>query len=108
MNRYRLPISFRLSFDSPRRRLCQVTGTTAVCGQDIYTAETSSSSATRNDEPQPQAAITFGLSTLSPAPWRPSTKSITEERRATDGADLRIRAEVRLAPVVRWSIWTTG
>ena len=42
------------------------------------TAETSSSSATRNEEPQPQAAITFGLSTLKPAPWRPSTKSITE------------------------------
>jgi hypothetical protein len=42
------------------------------------TAETSSSSATRNEDPQPQAAITFGLSTLKPAPWRPSTKSITD------------------------------
>src|SRR5579875_1366816 len=42
------------------------------------TAETSSSSATRNEDPQPQAAITLGLSTLKPAPWRPSTKSITE------------------------------
>ncbi len=37
------------------------------------TAETSSSSATRNEEPQPQAAITFGFSTLKPAPWRLST-----------------------------------
>ena len=37
------------------------------------TADTSSSSATRNEEPQPQAAITLGLSTLKPAPWRLST-----------------------------------
>ena len=37
------------------------------------TAETSSSSATRKEEPQPQAAITFGFSTLKPAPCRPST-----------------------------------
>ena len=37
------------------------------------TALTSSSSATRNEEPQPQAAITFGLSTLKPAPCMPST-----------------------------------
>ena len=46
--------------------------------ETAQTAETSSSSATRNEEPQPQAAITFGLSTLKPAPWSPSTKSITE------------------------------
>ena len=37
------------------------------------TAETSSSSATRKEEPQPQAATTFGLSTLKPAPCRLST-----------------------------------
>ena len=37
------------------------------------TAETSSSSATRKEEPQPQAAITFGFSTLKPAPCRLST-----------------------------------
>ena len=37
------------------------------------TADTSSSSATRKEEPQPQAAITFGFSTLKPAPCRPST-----------------------------------
>ena len=37
------------------------------------TAETSSSSATRKEEPQPQAATTLGLSTLKPAPCRPST-----------------------------------
>jgi hypothetical protein len=36
------------------------------------TAETCSSSATRNEEPQPQAATTFGFSTLKPAPWRVS------------------------------------
>jgi len=34
------------------------------------TAETSSSSATRKEEPQPQAATTLGFSTLKPAPWR--------------------------------------
>jgi DNA-3-methyladenine glycosylase II len=34
----------------------------------VQTAETSSSSATRNEEPQPQAAITLGFSTLKPAP----------------------------------------
>ena len=39
----------------------------------LQTAETSSSSATRKEEPQPQAAITFGFSTLKPAPCRPST-----------------------------------
>src|SRR6266404_4611905 len=32
------------------------------------TAETCSSSATRKEEPQPQAATTFGLETLNPAP----------------------------------------
>ena len=37
------------------------------------TAETCSSSATRNDEPQPQAATTLGFSTLKPAPWRVSS-----------------------------------
>ena len=37
------------------------------------TAETSSSSATRKEEPQPHAAITLGFSTLKPAPCRPST-----------------------------------
>ena len=37
------------------------------------TADTSSSSRTWKDEPQPQAAITLGFSTLKPAPWRPST-----------------------------------
>ncbi len=37
------------------------------------TAEHSSSSATRNDEPQPQAATTLGLLTWNPAPWRDST-----------------------------------
>src|SRR5262249_34894352 len=37
------------------------------CGLD-QTAETCSSSATRNDDPHPQAATTFGLSTLKPAP----------------------------------------
>ncbi len=39
----------------------------------LQTAETSSSSATRKEEPQPQAAITLGFSTLKPAPCRPST-----------------------------------
>ncbi len=48
------------------------------CRRDGYTAETSCSSATRNDEPQPQAATTLGLSTLKPAPCSESTKSITE------------------------------
>ena len=42
-------------------------------GRAAQTADTSSSSATRKEEPQPQAAITLGLSTLKPAPWRPST-----------------------------------
>ncbi len=37
------------------------------------TAETSSSSATRKEEPQPQAATTFGFSTLKPAPCIEST-----------------------------------
>ena len=37
------------------------------------TADTSSSSATRKEEPQPHAATTLGLSTLKPAPCRPST-----------------------------------
>ena len=37
------------------------------------TAETCSSSATRNEEPQPQAATTLGFSTLKPAPWRLSS-----------------------------------
>ena len=37
------------------------------------TAETSSSSATRNEEPQPQAATMFGFSTLKPAPCSDST-----------------------------------
>src|ERR1019366_6637263 len=36
----------------------------------VQTAETSSSSATRKEEPQPQAATTLGFSTLKPAPWR--------------------------------------
>ena len=35
--------------------------------------ETCSSSATRKDEPQPQAATTLGLLTLKPAPWRLSS-----------------------------------
>ena len=52
----------------------------ATVAERPQTAETSSSSATRKEEPQPQAAITLGLSTLKPAPWRPSTKSITEPR----------------------------
>ena len=39
----------------------------------LQTAETSSSSATRKEEPQPQAAITLGFSTLKPAPCRLST-----------------------------------
>ena len=39
----------------------------------MQTALTSSSSATRNEEPQPQAAITFGFSTLKPAPCMLST-----------------------------------
>jgi DNA-3-methyladenine glycosylase II len=42
------------------------------------TAETSSSSATRNEDPQPQAATTLGFSTLKPAPCSPSTKSMIE------------------------------
>ena len=39
------------------------------------TAETCSSSATRNEDPQPQAATTLGLLTrkLVPAPWRLSS-----------------------------------
>ena len=37
------------------------------------TAETCSSSATRNEEPQPQAATTLGLLTLKPAPCRLSS-----------------------------------
>jgi CMP/dCMP kinase len=37
------------------------------------TADTCSSSATRKDEPQPQAATTLGLLTLKPAPWRLSS-----------------------------------
>jgi hypothetical protein len=37
------------------------------------TAEHSCSSATRNEEPQPQAATTFGLLTWKPAPWSDST-----------------------------------
>ena len=37
------------------------------------TALTSCSSATRNEEPQPQAATTLGLTTWKPAPWREST-----------------------------------
>src|SRR5580692_18565 len=37
------------------------------------TAETCSSSATRKDEPQPQAATTLGFDTLKPAPWRLSS-----------------------------------
>ncbi len=37
------------------------------------TAETCSSSATLKEEPQPQAATTFGLLTLKPAPWRLSS-----------------------------------
>ena len=41
--------------------------------QGRQTAETSSSSATRKEEPQPQAATTFGLLTWKPAPCRPST-----------------------------------
>ena len=41
--------------------------------QRSQTADTSSSSATRKEEPQPQAATTLGLSTLKPAPCRPST-----------------------------------
>ena len=40
---------------------------------DLQTAETCSSSATRNEEPQPQAATTFGLLTLKPAPCRLSS-----------------------------------
>ncbi len=39
-------------------------------GARVQTAETSSSSATRKEEPQPQAATTLGFSTLKPAPWR--------------------------------------
>lgn len=37
-----------------------------------------SSSATRNDEPQPQAATTFGLITSKPEPIRLSVKSTLE------------------------------
>ena len=37
------------------------------------TAETCSSSATRKEEPQPQAATTFGFKTLNPAPCRLSS-----------------------------------
>jgi len=44
----------------------------------LQTAETSSSSLTVNEDPQPHAAITLGFSTLKPAPWRPSTKSMIE------------------------------
>ena len=41
--------------------------------QPPQTAETCSSSATRKEEPQPQAATTFGLLTLKPAPCRLSS-----------------------------------
>ncbi len=40
---------------------------------DGQTAETCSCSATRNEEPQPQAATTLGLFTLKPAPRRLSS-----------------------------------
>ena len=48
----------------------------------LQTAETCSSSATRKEEPQPHAAMTFGLSTLNPRPGarrrsRPPTPSRT-------------------------------
>ncbi len=54
---------YQLAFDEQRRE-------PPAAGQ---TAETSSSSGTRNEEPQPQAAMTFGLFTWKPAPVRAST-----------------------------------
>ena len=53
------------------------TGAPDSSGRDLSLAP-ADSSATLNEDPQPQAAITLGLSTLKPAPWRPSTKSIVE------------------------------
>ncbi len=45
----------------------------AVALPEPQTAEHSSSSATRNEDPQPQAATTFGLLTWKPAPCNDST-----------------------------------
>ena len=42
-------------------------------GLDARPACSAASSRTWNEEPQPQAATTFGLLTVNPAPWRPST-----------------------------------
>ena len=64
------------SLDEPRGPGLSRSGSVAAGGEPaapLQTAETSCSSATRNEEPQPQAAITFGFSTLKPAPWRSST-----------------------------------
>ena len=41
--------------------------------QAVVAACSAASSFTWKDEPQPQAATTFGLLTTNPAPWRPST-----------------------------------
>ena len=42
-------------------------------GQAPTAACSAASSRTWKEEPQPQAATTFGLLTTNPAPWRPST-----------------------------------
>ena len=47
------------------RRSARVRRSAAACS--------AASSLTWKDEPQPQAATTFGLLTVNPAPWRPST-----------------------------------
>ena len=42
-------------------------------GADRARAHAAPGAQAEKEEPQPQAAMTFGLSTLKPAPWRPST-----------------------------------
>ena len=53
----------------------EVTGPGRLRGGPLNGAPACSaaSSLTWKDEPQPQAATTFGLLTVKPAPWRPST-----------------------------------
>ncbi len=57
------------------------------------TAETCSSSATRNEQPQPQAATTFGFSTLKPAPGGSPGSRYASRRRTR-----RLRSTSSLSP----------